>query len=206
MNSTSKLLVGTMFLIFLFSSCSKSLVNLTISPNCPNPKQTRIAVLPMLVEGNPERKQEASLSDKFAIKLMELGYQVVDRSIVESQMAELKINYDKPLSFTQMKQIADALKVDALFMSTLTYVFRAATSESEGSGYGDRNYGSVNASSKSIGGMYFPTSESIKIINPVTSETYLTGYVPQSMDGSYMMSDEIIKVLSEKLSEKFQVK
>lgn len=169
------------------------------NPACPDPSQLKVAVLPMVVEGNPDKKQESGLSDKFSIKLMELGFQVIDRSIVESQLTEMKIDYSKPLTPTQMKELAKVLSVDALFISVLSHRFQPGYSQSKGRGYLDNSYGAVSSNSYSTGGAYVPISESVKLINPNTNITYITAYAPQS--NSYSMSDEIIKSMERKIKK-----
>jgi hypothetical protein len=81
-----------------------------------------------MANGNPMVHVLPNFADDFATPFMEAGFRVVDRSAAQSEAIKLGLDLDKGIDERNVPALANALKVDAIFLSTAAYTFVPAES------------------------------------------------------------------------------
>ena len=196
---TLKLLVivGIVFL----QSCSITRVSsirygdkakIMVSPNYQYSRTQKIVVMPFQVTGKDRPESDFVITDKFVLKIMELGlYTIIDKGMIENFYSEYDISEDETLNKKQLELIKEELGVDLIFYGTIDYLYKPSVS----SGETDK---SGNYSESSRGGYYALQAESIRVVSTTTGEVVMTSYASDSYCGS--LSQEMAYAINKKVS------
>jgi len=154
-----------------------------VSPNFQYVQGIKVAVLPFNVTGNPEKKLDYNLSDKLSIKLMKMGFIVVERTQLEFIFTEHNLKLTGMISAQDMKLIGELLGIKYIVFGTLNEEYESA--KASGGAYtniftGKTQYTPLRYS----GGHYYSYSESLRFVDINTGEIVIssqTGIVKGSM-------------------------
>ena len=165
---------------------------IVVSPNYQYSRTQKIVVMPFQAIGKDRPESEFGTTDKFVLKIMELGlYTIIDRGMIESFYYEYDIAEDATLNRKQLELIKEELGVDLIFYGAIDYSYKPSVS----SGETDK---SGNYSESSRGGYYALQSESLRVVSTTTGEVVMTAYASDSYCGS--MSQEMAYAINKKVS------
>jgi hypothetical protein len=99
----------------------KNVANSSISKNFNPEIQQRVTVLPFVVN-HRDGQVDVSVTDKLSVKLIEMGFVVIERSQLEEVFKELKLNYSGAISNENIKKIGKTLSVDLLVFGSINFV------------------------------------------------------------------------------------
>ncbi len=200
----------------LCSCMSKgSVAKMSVSPSYHKGAPLKVLVLPLETEGNPDLQTHNGYSDRLSIALMEIGMTPIDRTAVLSQASTLGIQLDSLVQPAKMKSLASALHANAVLVGTVHYNYIPETKstvlpsvQTSSSKKGGTAISIDAGGSSSTGSFFVENSLSVRLIDPVTAETLLTGYVEQKdIEGylnsspNYGMVDEMTMALKKKLGD-----
>ena len=163
-----------------------------VSPNYQYSRNQRIVIMPFQATGKDRPESELGITDKFTVKIMELGlYTIIDKGMVESFYHEYGIAENATLNKKQLELIKKELDVDLIFYGTVNYSYEPSRS-SGGTNYNGRY------SESSRGGYYSLDNESLKVVSTTTGEVAITSYVSESYCGS--LSQEMAYSIKKKIA------
>jgi hypothetical protein len=178
-------------------------------------KPLTIGVLPVIIDGKPDQRGDAMLSDKLSARFLDLGFRVIDRSRTEASARALGIDLAAPISQADMNRLSNDLKVDAYLAGSRTFNYIPAHSEShadvirtthfevhkttgrDGKPRNDTIWvhdETPTTSHSSVEGEYVPVGESVRVVGATDGEVLISGYVTS---GPYDMTDEIVDAIHE---------
>jgi hypothetical protein len=136
------------------------------------------------VIGNPNTQTMPTYSDEISAVFLRAGYRVIDRSAVASQAKGMNINLVKGVDDKDIKPLAQALGVDAIFLGSLTYNYvpgesgtKPATFNSVTDSTGKVRTVEAEGESKYNRDSYYAiTSMSARLIDARSMTTIMTGY------------------------------
>ncbi len=145
-------------------------ITTVISPNFNFQQKKKLAILPFSNSG--KEGLDYAIPDKLSVKLMEMGFTVVDRSQIEAVFQELKLNYSGAIAPETLKQIGKLLSVDMIVVGTAHYVYVPPRSSGGvyGGSYGVPGIGDYEAQ----GGFYGLVGESLRMIDVETGEVLIS--------------------------------
>ena len=144
-----------------------------------------LLILPVTTNGNPMVHVLPNYSDDFATPFLEAGYKIIDRTAAQSEAQKLGLDLEKGIEDKNVPALAAALKVDAIFLSSIAYAFVPAESGTTPATFntvtdkkGKVTEVNVQGSSKySHAEEYVMTSMSSRLVDAKTMTTLLTAYV-----------------------------
>jgi hypothetical protein len=171
--------------------------------------QIRVLLLPVKVEGQPDFTESKTETDEISLRLMEIGYRVIDWQQALARATAAGINIGSDLTDADVMRVARELGVDGVAKGRLTMGYQSARSESGTKietltrteiKNGTHRKDTViiredvpTTYSHTSEGYYFPTSQSLSIIAVSSGELLLTAAVQR---GSYDMTDELAAGIS----------
>jgi hypothetical protein len=167
-----------------------------------------VLVLPVTAIGNPDIQTMPNYSDEISAVFLRAGYKLIDRSAVASQAKGLRINLSKGVEDKDIKPLADALGVDAIFLGALTYHYvpgesgtKPATFNSVTDSTGKvRTIEAEGESSYNRSGYYTITSMSVRLVDAHSMTTIMTGYAEPC--GNKNVDKWFVDLLKEKMGVK----
>lgn len=170
-----------------------------ISPNYQYLRGQKIVIMPFQATGKGRPESELGVTDKFAVKLMELGlYTIIDKGTVENFYQGRDIGKNITLSNRQLELIKKELGIDLVFYGTVNYTHVPSSSYSKSSHFGSSGGSSGDSSGGSRGDHYLVDSESLNAVSTATGEVMITSYVSESFCGS--LSQEMAYSIGKKVS------
>jgi hypothetical protein len=149
-------------------------------------KHRTIAVLPFVSQGRNE-KLDYSVSDKFALHCMEVGFRVVERSQLEKLFLEMNLELSGVLNKSDLNKIGELLNIDMIVFGTINSTWVPGKSLILDNYAGQRE------------GYYAYTSETIRFVDVSSGEVLISTFCPANED--YSMSEEIAKGIKIKLNQ-----
>ena len=215
--------IFSLLLMFLFVSCATpgTGAKTIISNNFHFESKKRIAILPFITSAGTIDVGSADIS---SVKLMELGFVVVERLQIEQIFKELKLNYSGALSQQEIKKIGKLLNIDMLVFGTVNYRYVPAYAYSKGGYYKEAPAPTVSitqpgvipteekewvpGSSEIRDAYYALESVGIRMVDIETGEVLLSSICRATRDfwtGAYKdISDEIAESIKQKLDERVE--
>ena len=152
-------------------------------------KKNRVAILPFVNSGISGL--DYGTPDKLALKLMEMGFIVVDRSQTEAIFTELKLNMSGAISPEQLKQVGKLLGIDLLAAGTLQYTRVPGSSYAYGNKFG--------TSGNSVEGYDRLDGETIRMIDIETGEVMISSFCCDEKFNGSSMAVEIAESIERQL-------
>ena len=200
----SLLSIASMFLTG-FSTCAQSY--LSTSSDFDRHHALMLLTLPVETYGNPIIHSLPNFSDNFATPFLEAGFKIIDRSATPSEASRLGLDLDKRIEEKNVANLASALHVDAVFLSSVAYTFVPAESGVIPSSYSNvadstgkgREISAKGPEEYNRGERYVMTSLSARLIDVKNMTTLLSAYVePCGQSLNFIL----VNMLREKLSGK----
>lgn len=127
MNKTSLLSLSIILLAGAFVASpakarpKKNYAETAVSESFSREFKKKVAILPFMNDG--KEGVDHSVADKLGLKLMQLGFVVVERSQLEKIFQELKLNYSGSISGEELKKIGKILSVDMVVFGTNNFQY-----------------------------------------------------------------------------------
>ncbi|MEA2082639.1 MAG: hypothetical protein U9O82_00040 [Thermodesulfobacteriota bacterium] len=141
-----------------------------ISANFDIKTHSRIAVPPFINEGM--EYLDYGLSDKFAMHCIDIGFVVIDRTLLQKTINDLEVDVGGELSRDDLKRISDAVEIDLIVTGIVTYTIN-------------------------VKGDHILAAESIKFIDVRSGEVLISAYCERIKDKS--ISTEISREIGRKI-------
>lgn len=186
-----------------------SATRVSLSSDYPRGAQLRVLVLPVQVEGQPDFTVSKTETDEISLRLMEIGYRVIDWQQAVARATTAGISAGGDLTDADVMRVARELGVDGVAKGRVTMGYQSAVSESgtkiESLTRTEIKNGTHRKDtviiredvpttySHSSEGYYYPVSQSLNIIAVTSGELLLSAAV---LRGSYDMTDELAAGIS----------
>ena len=199
-----------MIITLSFYNCTINNAIIFIDPNLSNPNKIIIAIIPTKVEGNPNISTDIVLTDKFSLGLKYIGFQIIDRTFVESWLIENNIDRSNELTMPVLKSIQKYFKADAVLITQISYQYIPETSTlsntniivAGGDSASSNSNTNTNSSNsyynnrpRSTGAFYMPKAQSLKLVDALNEKLLIDATVspmPQDWNWNEEASEQIL--------------
>ena len=142
--------------------------------------------MPFITFGNEKEEVNFLVPDKFSRNLMEMGFTVVERTLIEQIFKELQLDYSGTISSENLKKIGKLLNIDLIVFGNVTYAHIPAQANAY----------------NSVGDYYKLIAESLRIVDIETGEVMIISECAPSQEfflAKYSLIEEISESIKQKL-------